>query len=350
MTLIVLVVDDNPSGRQLLVDIMQSMNLDVLEAGNGPDALSSARANMPDLIILDVSMPGMSGFEVVEQLKSESRTEKIPILMLTALDNVDSRVRGLKLGADDYLSKPFNPRELMERVKTRLRYKVETDELRQMHQTIRNTFARFVSPSVVAQLLRDPTQVKLGGTLQEVTVMFADLEGFTGISEHTEPEKLLHILNEYHTMIVGVIRDHGGTVDKFMGDAVMALFNTPLLQPDHALRAVQTALLIRQVLPAFHQQFEPLFRMRINFGIHSGMAVVGNVGAPDIMNYTAVGDTVNLAARLQGMSSGGRILISSASYAELHDAVPTSCIGLRTVKGRAEAVLTYEVRDAEAHA
>ena len=350
MTLIVLVVDDNPSGRQLLVDIMQSMNLDVLEAGNGPDALSSARANMPDLIILDVSMPGMSGFEVVEQLKSESRTEKIPILMLTALDNVDSRVRGLKLGADDYLSKPFNPRELMERVKTRLRYKVETDELRQMHQTIRNTFARFVSPSVVEQLLRDPTQVKLGGTLQEVTVMFADLEGFTGISEHTEPEKLLHILNEYHTMIVGVIRDHGGTVDKFMGDAVMALFNTPLLQPDHALRAVQTALLIRQVLPAFHQQFEPLFRMRINFGIHSGMAVVGNVGAPDIMNYTAVGDTVNLAARLQGMSSGGRILISSASYAELHDAVPTSCIGLRTVKGRAEAVLTYEVRDAEAHA
>src|SRR5689334_12575465 len=244
--LIVLVVDDNPSGRQLLVDIMQSMNLEVLEAGNGPDALASARANMPDLIILDVSMPGMSGFEVVEKLKSDAATEKIPILMLTALDNVDNRVRGLKLGADDYLSKPFNPRELMERVKTRLRYKVETDELRQMHQTIRSTFARFVSPSVVEQLLRDPSHVKLGGTLQEVTVLFADLEGFTGISEHTEPEKLLHILNEYHTMIVGVIRDHGGTVDKFMGDAVMALYNTPLLQADHALRAVQTALLIRQ--------------------------------------------------------------------------------------------------------
>ena len=291
----------------------------------------------------------MSGFEVVEQLKSDSATEKIPILMLTALDNVDSRVRGLKLGADDYLSKPFNPRELMERVKTRLRYKVETDELRQMHQTIRNTFARFVSPSVVEQLMRDPTQVKLGGTLQEVTVMFADLEGFTGISEHTEPEKLLHILNEYHTMIVGVIRDHGGTVDKFIGDAVMALYNTPLQQTDHALRAVQTALLIRHVLPDFHQQFEPLFRMSINFGIHSGMAVVGNVGAPDIMNYTAVGDTVNLAARLQGMSTGGRILISSTTFEELPDDVSTSCIGLRTVKGRAESVLTYEVRDAEVH-
>ena len=347
--MIVLVVDDNPSGRQLLVDIMQSMNLEVLEAGNGLEALAKARANLPDLMILDVSMPGMSGFEVVEQLKSDSATEKIPILMLTALDNVDSRVRGLKLGADDYLSKPFNPRELMERVKTRLRYKVETDELRQMHQTIRNTFARFVSPSVVEQLMRDPTQVKLGGTLQKVTVMFADLEGFTGISEHTEPEKLLHILNEYHTMIVGVIRDHGGTVDKFMGDAVMALYNTPLQQADHALRAVQTALLIRHVLPAFHQQFEPLFRMRINFGIHSGMAVVGNVGAPDIMNYTAVGDTVNLAARLQSMSTGGRILISSTTYEELPDAISTSCIGLRNVKGRAEAVLTYEVRDAEVH-
>jgi class 3 adenylate cyclase len=337
------VVDDKASGRQLLVDIILSMNLDVLQAGDGPEALTLARQYIPDLILLDVSMPGMSGFEVLAELKADPRTTKIPILMLTALDGIEFRVQGLKLGADDYLTKPFNPRELMERIKTRLRLKVETDELRKTQQVIRATFARYVSPSVVEQLLRDTSQVKLGGTLQEITVMFADLEGFTGISERTEPEMLLSILNEYHTLTVNVIRDLGGTVDKFIGDGVMALYNTPLLQPDHALRAVQTALTIRQYLPEFYRQFDPPFRMRINFGIHSGMAVVGNVGAPDLMNFTAVGDTVNLAARLQGLSAGGRVLISAATCAELDDSVMTERIGLLAIKGRNEPVLTYEV-------
>ncbi len=346
--MIVLVVDDNPSGRQLLVDIMQSMNLQVIEAANGFEALEKARTQMPDLIILDVTMPGMSGFEVVEQLKADVRTTKIPVLMLTALDNIDNRVRGLKLGADDYLSKPFNPRELIERVKTRLRYKVETDELRQIQTTIRMTFERFVSPSVVEQLLRDPSQVKLGGTLQEITVLFTDIEGFTGVSELTEPEKLLHVLNQYHTMVVTAIRDHGGTVDKFIGDGVMALYNTPLTQVDHALRAVQTALDIRHNLIEFQQQFEPLFRLKLNFGIHTGAAVVGNVGAPDLMNFTAVGDTVNLAARLQSISSGGKIFISDKTHAQIQDSVATCCLGLRAVKGRTESVMTYEVLDAPA--
>jgi class 3 adenylate cyclase len=343
----VLVVDDNPSGRQLLVDIILSMNLQVLQAADGPEALLVAREHLPDLIILDVSMPGMSGFEVLEELKSKPNTAKIPILMLTALDSIENRVHGLKLGADDYLSKPFNPRELMERVKTRLRLKVETDELRQTQQMIRSTFARYVSPSVVEQLLHDPSRVKLGGDLQEITVLFADLEGFTGISERTEPEHLLSVLNEYHTMLVTTIRALGGTVDKFIGDAVMALYNTPLKQPDHALRAVDTALRVREILPEFHQRFDPLFRMPINFGIHSGMAVVGNVGAPDLMNYTAVGDTVNLAARLQGLSSGGRILISDTTAEAVGSAVTTACIGLRALKGRAEPVITYEVLDSK---
>lgn len=342
--MIVLVVDDNASGRQLLVDIMRSIDLGVIEAANGFEALDHARAHHPDLIILDVNMPGMSGFEVVEQLKSDPNTASIPVLLLTALANIDNRVQGLKLGADDYLTKPYNPRELIERVKTRLRLKTETDSLRHTQEIVRNTFSRFVSPSVVEQLLRDPTQVRLGGTLQEVTVMFADLEGFTRISEHTEPEKLLHVLNEYHTMIVGIIRDNGGTVDKFMGDGVMALYNTPLTFDDHALRAVRTALQIRDTLPTFRQNFEPLFRTPINFGINSGMAVVGNVGAPDMMNYTAVGDTVNIAARLQDLSSGGRILISEATYARLGDIVPSTCIGLRTIKGRNESVMTYAVQ------
>jgi class 3 adenylate cyclase len=340
---LVLVADDNNDSRQLLVDIVSGMGHDIVEAANGIDALALAQSQLPDLILLDVTMPGMSGFDVCARLKSDVTTQQIPILMLTALSDVDHRVQGLKLGADDYLGKPFNPRELVERVRTRLRSKVETDELRAMQFNIRKTFERFVSPSVVEQLLHDPTRVQLGGRLQEVTVMFADLEGFTSISEYTEPVKLLTILNLYHTMMVGMIREHGGTVDKFTGDGVIALYNTPLEQTDHALRAVLTALHIRDSLPSFHQQFEVMYQIPINFGIHTGMAVVGNVGAPDIMNYTAVGDTVNLAARLQGISRAGQILISHATCEKLPEDVSAHAIGKVKVKGRSESVLTYEV-------
>jgi len=342
---LVLVVDDSADSRQLLADIITGMGLNVVRASNGAETLEHARNKHPDLIILDVSMPGMSGFEVCARLKSDPETSQIPVLMLTALNDVENRVQGLKAGADDYLTKPYNPRELMERVRARLRAKQENDDLRKVQETIRETFARYVSPSVVERLLDDPSQVKLGGTLQAVTVLFADLEGFTTISEQTDPERLLALLNQYLTMIVDSILRYGGTIDKFLGDGVMALYNTPLLQPDHARRAVQTALAIQRGLAGFHTVFEPAHRMRINFGIHSGSAVVGNVGAPQLMDFTAVGDTVNLAARLQKMAQGGQILISNATYEALGGEQPIRPMGSLKLKGRVEEVMTFEVID-----
>lgn len=340
---VVLIVDDNADNRQLLADISDSMSLDVLEASNGIEAIDIAQTHLPDLVLLDVSMPGMNGFEVCEILKTTDRTMKIPVIMLTALSDVENRVQGLKRGADDYVAKPFNPRELMERMRVRLRTKSETDELRHVQQMIRDTFERYVSPVVVEQLLRDPLQVQLGGKLQEVTVLFTDLENFTSVSEQVEPDVLLKILNLYHTMVVETVQSWDGTVDKFMGDGVMALYNTPLPQEDHALRAVKTALAIRDRLPEFYQQFEPAYHMKINFGIHTGLAVVGNVGAPNLMSYTAVGDTVNLAARLQGLCSNGQILISSSTYDQIKESVETELIGSMKIRGRREEVITYQV-------
>jgi adenylate cyclase len=340
----VLVADDSSDNRQLITDILEGLELDLVMAVDGPMALALTRSEMPDLVLLDVTMPGMSGFDVCALLKSDTLTSHIPIIILTALNEADNRVRGLSLGADDYLTKPFNARELIQRVKTRLRSKSQTDELKATQELVRRTFERFVSPSVVEQLLQDPTQVVLGGKLQEVTVLFTDLEGFTRISEHTEPEKLLAILNHYHTLVVATIREHSGTVDKFIGDGVMALFNTPLAQEDHALRAVTAALHIRYALSEFQEQFEPLYRMPINFGIHTGMAVVGNVGAPEIMDFTAVGDTVNLAARLQQSSHQGQILISQATYQQVADTIEAEYIGDLNVKGRQGAVSTYQVQ------
>jgi adenylate cyclase len=342
---LVLVVDDSADSRQLLADIVTGMGLNVIRASNGMETLELARSKNPDLIILDVSMPGMSGFEVCAKIKGEPETAQIPVLMLTALNDVENRVQGLKSGADDYLTKPYNPRELMERVRARLRAKQETDDLRKMEQVIRETFTRYVSPSVVQRLLTDPSQIKLGGTLQQITVLFADLEGFTTLSEQTDPERLLSILNQYLTMMVEAILGYGGTIDKFLGDGVMAMYNTPLAQPDHARRAVQTALKIRGGLAKFHEQFDPPHRLRINFGIHSGMAIVGNVGAPQLMDFTAVGDTVNIASRLQQLGKGGQILISVSTFESIGSLSATRSIGAVKVKGRVEEVNVFEVLD-----
>jgi adenylate cyclase len=339
----VLVAEDNPNSRQLVKDILESIGYEPVLAVDGPSAVQAAQDDPPDLIILDVNMPGMSGFDVLAILKQDENLSHIPVLMLTALADIDNRVTGLGLGADDYLSKPFSPRELAARIDARLRTKAEADNLRQTKEMIRQTFERFVSPSVVEKLLQDPSQVKLGGQLQEITVMFSDLEGFTTLSERTQPELLLGVLNQYHALVVSMIQTNGGTVDKFIGDGVMSLYNTPLAQPDHALRAVKTALQIRTALTDFYQQFDVGHQMRINFGIHTGLAVVGNVGTHDLMEFSAVGDTVNLASRLQGLSGGGQILISQATFDQIEGSVYVHPAGEQYVKGREEAVTVYEV-------
>lgn len=338
-----LVADDNYNNRQLISDILETMGHETLMAFNGHEALMMVDREPPDLIILDIDMPGLNGFDVCQQLKSKPETAQIPILILTALTDVEYRVRGLGLGADDYLTKPFNPRELMERIRTRLRTKNEADELRQTQETLRLTFEHFVPAPVVDQLLRDSSKVKLGGQLQEVTVLFTDLENFTSIAECTEPEKLITILNQYHTMVVEAIQKYSGTIDKFIGDSVMALYNTPLPQEDHAERAVRTALEIFELLPEFHKNFEPLYRMQINIGIHTGLAVIGNIGAPAIMDFTALGDTVNLAARLQQMGGGGQILASQTTYEFVKHLVEAQSLGPVVVKGRRGTVLPYNI-------
>jgi len=339
----VLAVDDNPDNVELIADIIGALGYDVVRAFDGQQALDSVSQQIPDLVLLDVNMPGMSGFDVLRELRADEATAQLPVILLTALADIEYRVEGLDLGADDYLTKPYSPRELIARIETRLRTKSHADDLREKQKVIRATFERFVSASVVNQMLEDPTAIKLGGKMQEVSVLFADIQGFTSTSEHTDPEKLLNILNQYHELIVHVIQSKKGTIDKFIGDAVMALYNTPLEVPDHALLAVKSAIEIRDALVDFHPQFDEMFRWNINFGIHTGMAVVGNVGSSQIMDFTAVGDTVNVAARLQGQSDDGQILISGATFEHVKSVVDAHPLGSLTFKGRRVPVETYDV-------
>lgn len=344
MSMKVLVAEDNHDSRQLVSDIIMSLGHTPVLAPNGRVALDIIRDTPPDLVILDVNMPEMDGFAVCEAVKRDPVTAKIPVLMLTAQTDVESRVLGLGLGADDYLPKPFHPRELMARIQTRLRAKEVQDTLREQREELRRTFERFVAHEIVEQLLEDPTRVKLGGAEMTVTVLFADLESFTTVAEYVEPSQLLDMLNSYHALLAHYIKANGGTIDKFLGDGIMALYNTPLPQEDHALRAVKTALDIRDALPDFHAELDPLFRLDVNFGINSGKAVVGNVGTPDLMDFTAVGDTVNLASRLEGLSDNNEITVSEDTYRLVAHAVEAERVGPRMVRGREEPVVTYLIR------
>jgi adenylate cyclase len=339
----ILVVDDNRDNLDLVNDILSAAGYPLMQAMTGPDAIHQAQDHHPDLILLDVNLPGMTGFDVCSLLKGQEQTSAIPIIMLTAQSDVESRVKGLKSGADDYLAKPFSPRELLARVERTLKQKSVTEELRQRQKLIRATFERFVSPSIVETLLKDPDLVKPGGILQPITVMFADLEGFTSLSERVDPESLLALLNAYHSFIVKIILQYRGTIDKLLGDGVMALYNTPLEQPDHISRAVKSALHIQDELHWFHQSLPPEHRMTINFGIHTGEAVVGIVGTENLMNFTAVGDTVNVAARLQSIADKGQILVSRVVYEETQDFIFGRSRGLLPVKGRRESVDVYEI-------
>lgn len=337
----VLIVDDNAENRNFIKEVLRGHDFNTLFAKNGEDALACVASTKPDLIILDINMPGLNGFDVCSHLKSDPKTREIPILMLTAVTDVDSRVKGLGLGADDYITKPYNARELIARIYARLRIKSGTDELRAQEQLIRKTFEQFVPPTVVTRLLEQPEQVKLGGSLQEITVLFADLQGFTTLAEHADPTRLLATLNAYHKLLVTCIQDQEGTFDKFMGDGVMALYNTPLSQPDHALRAVRTGLNIQQALQTFHPTLDPEYRLHINIGIHTGQAVVGLVGASDMMDFTAIGDTVNLASRLQDLGNNGEILMSDATATLVRDFMEIECLGAQTLRNRATPVMIY---------
>lgn len=339
----ILVVDDNPENVELVRDILEVGGYLVLVARTGEEALTIAPEDQPDLVLLDVNMPGLNGFEVCAQLKQGDLTRNIPVIMLTALADVESRVQGLSVGADDYLTKPFSPRELMARIDRSLRSKSVTDDLRSMQEVIRATFSRFVAAPIVEQLLQNPDQVKLGGQLQTITVLFADLQGFTTLSEHTTPETLLQLLNSYHTFMTKIILQYGGTIDKFLGDGLMALYNTPVTQEDHIARAVKTALHIQDELYWFSQDLAEEHRTKINFGIHTGPAVVGNVGSENLMDFTAVGDTVNVAARLQGVADHGEILVSTAVFEATQDFVFGRSRGELAVKGRKTPVEAYQI-------
>jgi class 3 adenylate cyclase len=338
----ILVVDDRPEAVQLLRDLLELEGYETAAAFDGQQALDSIHRQLPDLVLLDINMPNLNGYEVCQRLKADPSTADVPVLMLTAWDEPDHRVKGLQMGAEDYLAKPFDHRELLARIETQLRAKHQADGLRAAQQTIRATFERFVPAHVVERLLADPSQVSLGGALRMVTILFADLRGYTAIAETLAPKELVEILNGHLSVAAQAVLAYDGTISHYSGDLVMAIFNAPLPQADHALRAAKAARLLRKEMANYHRGLPPELRMDFGVGIASGEAVVGNIGTKELFNYTAVGDTVNLAQRLESIAGAGKILLTEYTKQLLQGTgCQTEIKGLTSLRGRSEPVTVH---------
>jgi adenylate cyclase len=337
----ILVADDRLDNVELVRDLLAMEGYQVVSAYDGQEALDKIGQCLPDLVLLDLDMPLLDGYEVCERLKANPATADIPVLMLTAWAEPEQRVKGLQLGAEDYLVKPFDYRELLARVETRLRAKQAADELRAAKKAIRETFERYVSPQVVERLLADPTQVRLGGVQQPLTILFADLRGYTRVSEALRPDQLVDVLNGYLAVAVQAVLAYEGTISRYAGDLIMAIFNAPLPQPDHPLRAVCAALRLRRDMADYHATLPEQLRTDFGIGITTGEAVVGNIGAREWLNYTAIGDTVNLAQRLEELAAGGEILMDERTRQALGAAVRVQARGSTPIRGRREPVTIY---------
>jgi len=341
----VLVVDDQPDNRLLIRRYLQALGCTLVEAVDGEDALIKVAELNPDLVVLDVEMPKKDGFEVCRSLKSWEETRNIPVLMVTALTAVESRIKAIESGADEFLSKPVDRTELQTRVKAMLKSKFYRQQLLEKNALLERILTRWHSREVVDRVLDDASLLKLGGTRSAVSVLFADLSGFTRFSESVPAEQVMDTLNQTFSRLTRIVEDNRGTFDKYIGDCLMAFYGAPISFGNDALNAVRSAAQMQEAFRELQTQWkgQPQGDLGLAIGINSGEAIVGNVGSEKLMEYTVIGDTVNVAARLQSKAERGQVLISESTQALVADVAVTKSWGETGLKGRAKPVPVFEL-------
>ena len=340
----ILVVDDNKQNLEILQKTLTAAEYEVITAADGLTALSLIESAAPDLVLLDVMMLDMSGYEVCERIRANEASRLLLVVMLTVLSEVTDRIRGIETGADDFLSKPFNREELLTRVKSLLRIKALHDEIETKNRLLRTLFGRYVSAEVAAEIVADPGRhLKLGGEKREVTVLFGDLRGFTPLAEQLDPQDAVDILNIYLTLVVDTVFRFGGTLDKFRGDGFMAFFGVPVRREDDPANAVRCALAVQEGLKRITFASFPDLRLHMGNGINTGIVIAGNIGSERRTDYTVIGNEVNVAQRLESNAGPGQILMTGSTYERVKDAVQVRELGLLRVTGKQEGVMAYDV-------
>ncbi len=334
----VLVVDDNRVNRLLLIHGLEQEGHEVMWAENGKQALELIASRPFDLVLLDIEMPVMNGFQVLEALLADPNRKDLPVIMTSASEELDRVVKCIELGAEDYLTNPLNPVLLRARVNASL----EKKRLRDQQRKLLHTFA---IPEVADELMR--TGLTLGGKNVNATVMFADIRSFTSIAESQEPSETIDLLNDYFALMFDAVTAHGGTPNQMAGDGLMAVFGAPVPHADHCERSVRASLEMMENLAAFNIQQTTLNKptIRIGIGIASGIMIAGYTGTQHRAQYTCIGDTVNQAARIEQHTkvAGCPILIDGNTRSGLPADIAVEPLGPVLFKGKQQPVEIFSV-------
>jgi class 3 adenylate cyclase/CheY-like chemotaxis protein len=361
---VILVVDDLPQNVRLLRAVLEPRGYVVVEASSGPEALSRLGEGDIDLVLLDVMMPLMDGYEICRRIRADPVTAFLPVVMITASGEAEKR-RGLDAGADDFVAKPFNQQELLARVRSLVRIKryhdtIETQraELAEWNKTLAarvesqveelermQTLRRFLSPTL-AELILSQGESILESHRREIAVLFADLRGWTAFSVNTEPEEVMSVIREFHSSMGSLIREFEATVGWFAGDGLMVWFNDPVPCPDPSLRAVHLGTAMRTAMTGLTRTWRRRgHELDFSAGIGLGYATLGRIGFDGRYDYGAVGTVMNLAARLCDEAKAGEILVSERVYAEVENDVTAEPAGALPLKGFVKPVATYRIVD-----
>jgi adenylate cyclase len=360
----ILVVDDNEGNRDMLARRLARQGYDVHAAGGGHAALDLLAKRAVDLVLLDVMMPDLDGYAVLQRLKGDPALRHIPVLMISALDEIDSVVRCIRLGADDYLTKPFEPVLLQARVGACLEKKRLHDQetrhaarLADLNRTLERRVAeqvsqlerlgrlkRFFSPQLAEAIVAGGADDPLKTHRREITVVFLDLRGFTAFAETAEPEEVMELLRDYHAQMGRLILEHEGTLERFTGDGMMIFFNDPIEVPNPAERAVRMAVAMRDRVAQLATGWRKRgWDLGLGVGIARGYATIGAIGFEGRWDYGAIGTVTNLAARLCGEAHAGQVLVSGHVAAAVETLVEANEVGALSIKGLARPVSTWNV-------
>jgi class 3 adenylate cyclase len=349
----ILIADDNPMNLKILSTRLAAEGYETVAAVDGEEALATALAQGPDLILLDVMMPKVDGFQVCRRLKEDAALPFTPIIMVTAMSDAKDAVTGLDAGADEYLAKPVDHQALVARVRSMLRIKALHDtvqaqaaELARWNATLEQRVAaqveelqrvgrlkRFFAPQV-AELILAGGEDPLRSHRRDITVVFIDLRGFTAFAETAEPEEVMRVLQEYHGAVGPLIVAHGGTLERFAGDGLMVFFNDPVPVADPGPRAVRMAVAMRERTRELARAWGQLgYDLALGVGVAQGYATIGAIGFESRIDYAAIGTVTNLASRLCDEAAPWQILVSPRICAEVGHLVELEDVGELTLKG-----------------
>jgi class 3 adenylate cyclase len=368
----ILIVDDTPANLSLLSDVLKP-DYRTKAAVDGEKALKlTFSESPPDLILLDVMMPGMDGYEVCRRLKANPATAGIPVIFVTAMSEAEDEMRGLDVGGVDYVTKPINPPIVKARVKTHIalyqharemqrliaRLEAQSNELAEWNRTLERRVAeevakvdllgrlkRFFSPSVVDLLLSGSADDPLKSHRREIAAVFLDLRGFTAFTETSDPEDVMGVIGEYHDAMGRLVAAYNGTLERFAGDGIMIFFNDPVEVENPAAAAVRMAIEMQERFATLARGWQKRgYELAMGIGVAQGFATIGAIGFEGRRDYGAIGTVTNLAARLCSEAAGGQILISQRVQGRIADFARTEAVGPLTLKGFHRPVAAYSVR------